>query len=131
MKCHKYGEANILTLKYNNKKLNPDVKDFQYSRGINIALLMQPNEKSHVFIKIKEKFRVTDFELFTSYHPATDLRVIIRNKFRSIHFDFEVFYFTNVIPEIKENYSEIFFHEGILPHQGVRLNWTKSKKMKI
>jgi len=103
--------------------IDPEILDYKIGRGVNIPQHIQSGETASVYFKVKEQFRLQDFELYTSYYPATDLTVRVKNPFDELQFDFEVLYFLNVSPIKKGDQIEIYFDKGILPYQGLRLNW--------
>jgi hypothetical protein len=120
---YREGGGRVLDVKYKDKPIYMKMLDVQSSRGVSIRRTMEAGETSSVYIKMQERFRIPDYELYTSYHPATDLRVIVRNPFDALEFNFEPFYFTSVSPDRYDDRSEIYFDQGILPHQGLRLSW--------
>lgn len=117
------GSGRPLEVKYKNRPIYLNMMDVQSSRGVSIHRTMESGETAPVYIKMQERFRIPDYELYTSYHPATDLKVIVRNPFEGLAFNFEPFYFTSVSPDRYDDRSEIYFDQGILPHQGLRLSW--------
>lgn len=119
----KYDRGSVLEVRFNNQPIDTTVADIKSGRGVSIRQRLRPREKASVYFKIRERFRKQDYELYTSYHPATDLSLTVYNPFASLVFDYEVFYFTNVWPVRSQDRTEIHFDKGILPHQGVRLNW--------
>jgi len=100
--------------------------DIHYGRGIRILQEMQAKQKSKVYFKVTEKFRNIDFELFTSYHPATEMTLTIDNKFSSVIFDYEYLYFNPITPKKVGTQTKLVFKDGLLPYQGVRINWKTS-----
>jgi len=122
-KKFKYQSGKALEVRFNDNVIDPEILDYKYGRGINVPQRIEPGETASVFFKIKEQFRLSDFDLYTSYHPATDLRLVVNNPYKNVLFDFEIFYFTDVAPQSNGDRIEICFDKGLLPHQGVRLNW--------
>lgn len=117
------GKSEPLEVRFNNSILDPGILDHKYGRGVNIHQPMRPSEKAEIYFKVKERFRLQDSELYTSYNPATDLKVRVCNPFAKLIFDFEIFYFANVVPVRTGDQTEVYFDSGLLPHQGIRLNW--------
>src|SRR5690606_29208974 len=82
---YKFKNANgrLIEASFDGDKIkeSPDIK---YGRGIRILREMKGSQKSKVYFKVSEKFRTLDFELFTSYHPATDLSLTIDNRFNNL-----------------------------------------------
>lgn len=119
----KYGIGEAVELRFNDKVIDAEMPDFRNARGVDIPRALLPGETASVFFRMRERFRIQDSELYTSYHPATDLKVIINNPFKNVRFDFESFYFNIVIPNRRGNQTEVYFDNGLLPHQGLKLNW--------
>jgi hypothetical protein len=122
-KKFKYETGEALEVRFNDKIIDPEILEYRYGRGIRAPQIVEPGETSSIYFKMKERFRLPDFDLYTSYHPATDLKLVVSNPFENIQFDFEIFYFTDVVPQRIGNRTVVSFDNGILPHQGVRLNW--------
>jgi hypothetical protein len=115
------GEA--LEVRFNNHIIDHAGLENRYGRGIRAPRIIEPGETASAYFRMKERFPRPGSDLCTSYHPATDLKVIVRNPFRELIFDFETFYFTEVSPQRDADKTVITFERGLLPHQGVRLTW--------
>lgn len=116
-------KGKALELKFNEEWIDPNLKDIQNYRGIDIIKPIEPGERAFVYFKAEEFFRREDFELYTSWFPATNLKIIVENSFENLKFDFKSFYFTPIYPRTDGDKTEIHFDKGVLPFQGVRLEW--------
>lgn len=114
----------VVEARFRGESLDPNLKDHRYGRGVNIRRLVRSGETATVYFRAIEEFDHSDSELYTSYFPATDLRLSVTNSFPEVSFDFEFLYFDEVWPTTRNgDRVEVFIDRGILPHQGIRLNW--------
>lgn len=129
---YKYDRSSgtIKKARIKGKNYDPKQREFRVDRGISIPVNLAPEEAAEVFLRIKEFWPENGSTLYTSYNPATDLRVIVRVNAPKTSFDFEPLYFLDDWDKLQHerNYYEIFFDKGILPFQGLRLNWRKKEK---
>jgi hypothetical protein len=117
-----------LSVMYNGREVGSDALDFQYGRGLKIPRLLEPGETAAVSFVIQERVRLVDSDVYTSYHPATDLTVRVQNPFhRAVFFDFEPLYFGNIERPRQGYEMELRLSNGVLPFEGVRLHWTGEK----
>jgi hypothetical protein len=108
---------------FNGLQRDADGLDNRDARGLRVPCLLEPGQTGSVVVRVRENMRVPDSELYTSYYPATDLRVQVTFPDGLISFDVEQLYFMKVQP-IRENGTlDIYMNRGILPYQGLRLNW--------
>jgi hypothetical protein len=96
------------------------------TRGNSASQMVAPNGRLKVFYHARVRYNREDSELFTTYDPATDLCLRVKNAFRQISLDFELHYDPqhNRINPISEGDMIVCrLTEGLLPYQGVRLLW--------
>jgi 3',5'-cyclic AMP phosphodiesterase CpdA len=112
------------------KNYDPEQQEFRMGRGLSIPVNLAPEETAEVYLRVKETWPEDGSTLYTSYNPTTDLRVIVRANAPKTSFDFEPLYFLDEWDKLRreENYYEIFFDKGVLPFEGLRLNWKKKEK---
>lgn len=114
----------VVEVNYCGEVLDPRMRDYRIGRGVSIRKLIKPGETASVYFRAIEHFDLTDSELYTSYYPATDLRVVVVNPFPSLNFDFEILYLDEVWPVTRDqDRMEVSVTKGILPYQGIRLHW--------
>ena len=101
---------------------SPDNRD---ARGIRVPRLLEPGETGAVLIRVQEEVRVPDSSLFTSYNPATDLRVRVAFPDSLLEIDVERLYFIKLQPHREIGLLEVYIDRGLLPYQGIRLNWRR------
>lgn len=118
----KNASGSLLNAEFNGDHFI-DSKDTRSARGISIRCPVAAGTSAKAAIKVREQVRGTDSDVFTSYHPATDMTLILVNKFDKLKVDFESLYFKVMTPEVHGHETTIRFPDGILPYQGVRLNW--------
>ena len=116
----------VLEAQWDKHHIDLDDPHFVSGVGIRIPRLMKAGQKSTAYFKIEQRFRMRDSETYTSYHPATDLTVSVQNSVNGIRFNFDVLHFSE--PEVetdkKKNSKTLSLDSGLLPFQGVILNWT-------
>ncbi|MDQ1468643.1 MAG: hypothetical protein QOJ99_123, partial [Bryobacterales bacterium] len=117
----------ILEARFDQKSYNPNHLEFQTGRGLSIKRKLGPNEVMDVFIHAQERWPDRASALYTSYYPATDLKVMLRNQVANVDFDFEILYFWDVYPVQEKETWEVFLDRGLLPYQGVKLNWKRKE----
>lgn len=119
--------GSVLKAEFNGEPYDPEQRDFQAGRGISIRRVLAPREEGKAFIHVKERWPDRGSTFYTSYHPATDLKLVLRSQVPGLEFDFEVLYFRNARTIRKEQYWEVHLDRGLLPYQGVRLNWRRKE----
>jgi hypothetical protein len=119
----------VLEAKLNGKDVDLEQPEFKDGRGLAIPSdLSAHGGKLEVYVKVEEEFAVEGSNYYTTYNPATDLKLILRDKLApQIDFDFEIMYFWDAFPVIRGEHREVRLQDGLLPYQGVRLNWKKKE----
>lgn len=108
---------------FNGLPRDADGLDNRDARGLRVPCLLEPGQTGSVLVRVREDMRVPDSELYTSYYPATDLLVHVAFPDKPISFDVEQLYFMKVQPERENGTLRVYMDRGILPYQGLRLNW--------
>lgn len=127
---YKFDQARgvILDARFNSQIFDPNQLDFRGGRGIGIGVPMQPRTQGRALIRAEEFWPSEGFTLYTSYHPTTDLRLILLpSKAPNTSFDFDLLYFGHAWPIKKGESIEVHLDRGLLPFQGIRLCWNKRK----
>ena len=124
------GRGTIKEARIGGTTYPPEQLEFGTARGLSIPVNLAPEQRVDVYLHVIETRPVRGSALYTSYNPATDLRVTVRSSTPEIGFDFEPLYFLESWEALKhqDNYYEILFDKGILPYQGLRLNWKPKKE---
>jgi predicted phosphodiesterase len=122
-----HTSGTVEEIRVNGKALNVQQRDFHTNRGISIPVTVGAGKMMDLYLRIKEVWPDHGSTLYTSYTPATDLRVIVRCDTSDLDLDFEPLYFLDGWDKLhsKRNYYEILFDKGVLPFEGLRLNWAK------
>jgi 3',5'-cyclic AMP phosphodiesterase CpdA len=97
-------------------------------RKVDIPYTLGPFQPIWVKVKVKERYKVQDDEFYTSYNPASDLKVVLDKIAAGLAFEMESFADgdSRKIP-VNGGNSEIEIRNGLLPYQGVKLSWNRSK----
>jgi hypothetical protein len=123
--CKNEKGSKILKAHFDDRPLRVDAKDYVWGRGILIPQRLDPDSRHKVFFFAEEHFRPEDWELYTSWTPATALRVLVwKNGFANIKFDIELLHSEHKPLLAETEPIVIDFTDGLLPHQGIKLNWT-------
>jgi hypothetical protein len=108
-----------------------DLQDPRFESGVGIKIPrdMKASQRSTVYFKIQQRFRLRDSETYTSYHPATDLTVTVQNGIDGVRFNFDALHLSQ--PEVEvdkknKNNKSLSLDSGLLPFQGIILNWTRA-----
>ena len=103
-------------------------REFLSGRGIRIPSRLQGSQRGKVLLRVEEFFQTTGAVRYTSYCPATDLTVNIKHNAPNIEFDPQVHYYWNdVYPVTNQGGIEVHLNHGLLPFQGLQLNWKKKE----
>ena len=121
------NDGDIIEAKFDNKLVSIYSNNTTPS-GIAIPYTIEPGRETIVYFKVKERYRKSDYDLYTTYYPATDLKLILNNKFQQILFDFEGLDLYPIHPETYGNQTIVSIDNGVLPYQGVQLSWKPKKK---
>jgi 3',5'-cyclic AMP phosphodiesterase CpdA len=119
----------VLEARFNEVPIDPGEREFRTGRGIKFPAALNENELGRAHLKVQELFPSQGSVRYTSYYPATDLKVILRTDATNFEFDHQVHYFWDDWPVTKKDYgttkasTEVYFDHGLLPYQGLQLNW--------
>jgi predicted phosphodiesterase len=119
----RFGE--IVRAEFNGRTYDPDQRDLWDQRGLCLHSELEAGKTGRVSITATEWWRIEDSVLLTSFQPATDLKVVLRSRAPNLSFDFEPQYtWDNEYEKKSESGATVVrFTRGVLPNQGVRLNW--------
>jgi hypothetical protein len=119
-----HGNGKILLAELNGKPHNPVALEFQSGRGLRIKQPVKAHKELDVTILAQEQWPNSGSALYTSYHPAADFKLTLRSQLSNIEFDFEILYSWSDYPlQEKSEGWEINLGPGLLPYQGVKVNW--------
>ncbi len=118
--------------RFNDEDIEFTDPQYDLGTGIHIPRLIQPGKSAKVYFKVEEEFRLRDSELYTSYYPASELKLVVLNESSKIKFHFEVLHFSEPLkPKGQlENQKILYLKSGLLPFQGVRMNWRSVDEQK-
>jgi hypothetical protein len=111
--------------RFNEEDIEVTEPQYNLGTGIHVPKLIQPGKSAKVYFKVEEEFRLRDSELYTSYYPASELKLVVLNESSKIKFHFEVLHFSEPVQpkgQLK-NQKILYLKSGLLPFQGVRMNW--------
>jgi hypothetical protein len=99
--------------------------DRKYRRGssVMVPIFIKGKGKASVRIRVSDKFRLNDSDIFTSYHPATDLTVTFTNETPNLKVFFDNLHIPDYPTKLEGKLSSLKIPDGILPFQGVRVRW--------
>jgi hypothetical protein len=101
-----------------------NINKFSGSRLVRVAVPIESHQRRVVMITVHDRFRIIDSDIYTSYHPATDLRVEFTNtKCPGLTVEFDTLHVSKYSPGEKGNTRFVDIPDGILPFEGVRLRW--------
>ena len=125
----KYPEtAKVEEIKFNGRSIHGATMIKNAGLDVLVPQPVESGAKASVLVRVRERYRITDSELFTTYVAATNLTLVLKNPFDEILFDFDILYFVNVVPNELGNEVQICFDRGVLPYQGVKLSWREKRK---
>lgn len=116
-------EGRVLEARFDKDTIEVDDPHFVSGVGIKIPRIMKSRQRSDAYFKIEQRFGLRDSETYTSYHPATDLKVNVQNSVDGVRFNFDLLHFSQLDVKTNAN-SKSLSLSGLLPFQGVILNWT-------
>lgn len=119
----RFGE--IVRAEFNGRIYDPDQRELWDQRGLCLHSELEAGKSGRVSITATEWWRIEDAVLLTTFQPATDLKVVVRSKAPNLSFDFEPQYtWDDEYEKTSESGALVArFTRGLLPNQGVRLNW--------
>ncbi len=113
------------SVKVNKQEIYTDQKYF-VEHGFQYERYLKNKEEIEMEFDADIKYPIIGSEMYTTYDVATDQKVIINNPFSDLKLSFEVLYdrySKSIEPIRKKDLIEIEFNKGLLPYQGVRVNW--------
>jgi len=110
-------------IKINASDYSPNDRKYRSGPLLFVPVSIPGNGRAEVSIKVKDRFRLVDSDIFTSYHPATDLTVQFSNEVPTIRLFFDTLHIPEYRPTTDGNVSSLTIPDGILPFQGVRVRW--------
>jgi hypothetical protein len=122
----------ILCFEVDNE--NIFIKDPKYKihGGLEYSKEIAPKQTSQFKFSDRSRFYVNDNELYTTYDPAEDFTLVLVNKFNNMVPSFEILYdrYGKPIHSKRDgNTYTVKINYGLLPYQGIRLNWTKKEEI--
>jgi hypothetical protein len=115
--------------RFDTQEFDPKQLDFLAGRGISIGVPLKPRTGGKALIRARELWPAEGSTLYTSYHPTTDLKLILwQSKAPNTAIDFDLLYFGHAWPTKKNESIEVHLDGGLLPFQGVRMAWKKRKE---
>jgi hypothetical protein len=104
--------------------LPEDITKFHGARLVRASVLIEAHKMRTVAIKVKDRFRIIDSDLYTSYHPATDLRVeFVNTKDLALDVEFDLLHVSKYEEKQENLKTFVQMSDGILPFEGIRLRW--------
>lgn len=99
-------------------------------RGYEIKLRLPPSSRKKIEWKMQVEYRFSDSELFTTYTPATDLELQLSELPSELDVRFELRHElpqqNAIIDQSMGNNKTIMIRNGLLPYQGVLIQWDKA-----
>lgn len=113
----------LLSAQWDKEPLDVEDPHYLSALGFEVQRTMRPGQKSSAYVRVQERFRLREPGIYTSYHPATDLKVLVDNSVDKLKFYFDVLHFSDppVVTAGKER--SIHLKSGLLPFQGVIVKW--------
>ena len=99
---------------------------YRTAYGFKVPRTIPGGKTISVYSYDQSKYRLNDSELYTTYDPATDLTLQVRNLVKNLIISFEPHYDRNnskIDPKEEGDYLVVRMPDGLLPYQGVRMNW--------
>lgn len=118
--------AQIETIEVDGQPVDKDdlKNKYRFNEGVRIPLDVKPRKSHTIYFRVRQRYRLEDGEIYSSYTPATDLTVTVVNPFDEI----EV-YLEGLSRSAKKdsagNKKVMILKEGVLPYQGVRARWRR------
>ena len=115
----------LLEARFNNRVFDLSSKELRRKGYESIKQVIPPDVTGSIYFRASEQFRLDDSELYTTWMPASNLKVIIQNgKFKDrISFFSDSLYYEDAEESRSGESIELTFNKGLLPYQGVRLYW--------
>lgn len=115
----------VLEARFNDRVFDLSSKELRRKGRESIKQVIPPNTPGRIFFRARERFRLEDSEMYTTWMPASDLKVVIvTGKFKDrISFYSDSLYCEDAEERRSDDCIELMFNKGLLPYQGVRLYW--------
>ena len=103
----------------------PEDKSFKNEKGYIRNVDIESNANLEVGLEGEETFNVRDNEIYTSYQPSSIFNLEILDKTKSLDITVDKITTNDLEDEYEEESGirKIKIKGGVLPHQGVRINW--------
>jgi hypothetical protein len=124
----KHELSHVEQVSINKKPYDPQSPEYQFGRGIKIVEKIPPRATYPVSVLVFEQMYLGDSDMYTTYYAASDLRVRVMNPFPDLIVDFELWYPDKTLPPGSGTTREVVLDKGVLPFQGVRINWKERKE---
>lgn len=123
------NKAEIEIAEANGEAIPQDdiARKYRYDDGVLIPREIGPKKSLQVHFRVRQRYRLEDGEIYSSYTPATDLTVKVENPFNEIEFYLESLYGPDPKKEATGTTQTMSLREGVLPYQGVRVKWRRRK----
>lgn len=120
------GEHNsqVISFKINNEnKIYLNDPCFHTAHGFTVNHTIKPHETVSIYWHVMSHYHLIDSEFYITEVPSADLMLTVINDFDNIELSFEPNYYRDVHPLQKSKDITFSIKEGLLPYQGVRMNW--------
>ena len=115
----------IVLAEFNGKAYDLSVRDYFDSRGLRLWRELEAGQTGRIHIIATEMWRIPNSVLFTSFQPATDLKVVLRSEAPNVSFDLVPLYRLDEewSPASESGAKVVRFRGSVLPNQGINLVW--------
>jgi len=97
--------------------------------GYSTTCSVEAGAAAKIELHARVRYGISDFELYTTYHPATDLSLLVSNPPENIDIRFEWLYGgRRGNPVHIDNDIQVRLEGGVLNHQGIKMIWRPAKK---
>jgi len=122
-----HDNGTIVEIRFGTEPYNPNEAEFHTARGLSVKRTIEPHGMLDFFVHAREHWPDRGSALYTSYHPATDLKVMLRSLPDNVLVDFEILYFYKTFPIQRTSGWEVALDKGLLPNQGVKMSWKRKE----
>jgi 3',5'-cyclic AMP phosphodiesterase CpdA len=94
---------------------------------VDIPYFVQSNRTIQVKVRVRERYDIQDDEFYTSYNPASDLKVVLDKVPAALAFEMESFADGDSRRILVDpSNREVEIRNGLLPYQGIKVRWNRS-----
>jgi 3',5'-cyclic AMP phosphodiesterase CpdA len=122
-----HDNGTIVEIRFGIEPYDPREAEFHTARGLSVKRSVEPHGTLDFFVHARERWPDRGSALYTSYNPATDLKVILRSVPKDVLVDFEILYFWKTYPLQRTHGWEVSLDKGLLPNQGVKMSWKRKE----